>query len=149
MDVWTDFPERFQPGEELFVGHPDDPSPSPVTIVASRPHRDRILLHLANVRDRSEASLLTNLVLMVPTAAAMPLDADTYYHHELVGLAAVLDDGSLLGEVVEVIETGAADVLVVHGPQGERLLPMLGTVIRAVDLPAGRITVTPLPGLLD
>jgi 16S rRNA processing protein RimM len=79
----------------------------------------------------------------------MPLEADAYYHHQLVGLAVVLPDGSAVGDVTEVLETGSADVLVVQGPQGEVLLPMIGAVIASVDLAAGRLLITPIPGLLE
>lgn len=149
VDVWTDFPARFQPGTTLLIGRPDVPDPSPVTVLSSRPHQDRLLVRLSHASDRSAAALLTGMMLLVPTAAAMPLDADTFYHHQLVGLVAVLADGAELGAVVEVMETGATDVLVVRGEGGEVLLPMLATVIQTVDLAAGRITVTPLPGMLE
>ena len=149
VDVWTDFPERFRPGSALYVGLPDAPAPRLVTIVGARPHRDRLLVRLDCTPDRTAAESLVGLVLFVPTSEAMPLAEDTYYHHQLVGLAAELPDGTPLGTVTEVIETGSADVLVVSGARGEVLLPMTASVIAAIDLVAGRVTVTPLPGLLD
>jgi 16S rRNA processing protein RimM len=46
------------------------------------------------------------------------------------------------------VETGARDVIVVHGDRGEILLPSIPQVIRQVDLKAGIIEVELLPGLL-
>ena len=57
--------------------------------------------------------------------------------------------GTPLGQVVDVIETGSADVVVVRGPRGEVLLPLLGEVFQTLDPAAGEAVVTPLPGLLD
>jgi 16S rRNA processing protein RimM len=149
VDVWTDFPERFQPAGTLFVGHPDDSAPRPVVVASARPHHDRLLVRFDVIEDRTAAAELTGLYVMVPTAAAMPLEADAYYHHQLLGLTVELPDGTELGTVTEVIETGSADVLVVSGPRGDVLVPMIGSVIAQVDLAAGRILVTPIPGLLD
>jgi 16S rRNA processing protein RimM len=149
VDVWTDFPERFRPGNALFLGHPDDPAPPTVRVVSARPHRARLLVQFDVASDRAAAAALTGLNVLIPTAEAMPLEPDSYYHHQLIGLAAFLPDGEPLGRVEEVIETGAADVLVVHGPRGDMLLPMIGEVIASVDLATGRLVVTPIPGLLD
>jgi 16S rRNA processing protein RimM len=41
----------------------------------------------------------------------------------------------------------ANDVYVVQGPRGEILLPAIESVIRQIDLPAQRMTVTLLEGL--
>ncbi len=50
-------------------------------------------------------------------------------------------DDRPLGRVDHLLETGANDVLVVHGDR-ERLVPFIqGDVIRSVDLAAGRIRV--------
>jgi 16S rRNA processing protein RimM len=54
----------------------------------------------------------------------------------------------LLGEVVEVIETGANEVWVVHGPLGEVLLPVIDQVVLEVDEDARTATVRLLEGLL-
>ena len=45
--------------------------------------------------------------------------------------------------------TGANDVYVVEGPRGEVLLPARVEVVRSIDLDAGIMTVTLLPGLLE
>ena len=50
-------------------------------------------------------------------------------------------DGSSLGKVEDVLETGANDVLVVQGDR-RRLLPFVtGSVIKSVDMESGRISV--------
>jgi 16S rRNA processing protein RimM len=54
-----------------------------------------------------------------------------------------------LGEVVDVIVTGANDVWVVEGPYGEVLLPVIDSVIESVDEDDGMIRVRLLPGLIE
>jgi 16S rRNA processing protein RimM len=148
VDVWTDNPARFEPGSRLLLGRPDDPDPRPVTVVSARPHQARLLVRLDAAADRDTAARLTGLSLWVATADARSLEADSYYPHELVGLAVFLADETALGNVVDLIETGSADVIVVRGPAGEVLLPLLGDVIAEVDVAAGRMVVTPWPGMI-
>jgi 16S rRNA processing protein RimM len=65
-----------------------------------------------------------------------------------LGLSVTDQERGLLGEVVEVIVTGANDVWVVEGPYGEVLLPVIDDVVVSVDWDAATATVRLLPGLL-
>jgi 16S rRNA processing protein RimM len=53
-----------------------------------------------------------------------------------------------LGEIVDIIVTGANDVWVVEGAYGEVLIPVIDDVVIAIDEAAGDIHVRLLPGLL-
>ena len=53
-----------------------------------------------------------------------------------------------LGEVADIIETGANDVYIVNGPRGEILIPAIKDVLKRIDPHAGRMLVQPLPGML-
>ena len=55
-------------------------------------------------------------------------------------------DGEELGEVTEILVTGANDVYVVKGDRGEILLPARVEVIKGIDVEAGVMTVERLPG---
>jgi 16S rRNA processing protein RimM len=58
------------------------------------------------------------------------------------------DAGEALGQITEILETGANDVYVVTGPTGEELLlPALRSVILQIDLEARRMTVHLMDGL--
>jgi 16S rRNA processing protein RimM len=56
------------------------------------------------------------------------------YQHELFGFEVVDENGNLLGELVEILETGANDVYVVRNEAGkEILLPAIPSVILETD----------------
>ncbi len=59
-------------------------------IEAARPAKDHLVARIAGVGDRDAAEKLRNLDLFVPRDRLPPIeDADTYYHADLIGLAAV------------------------------------------------------------
>jgi len=143
--VLTDFPERFDEMTEVYVG--TETEGAIYAVESIRWHKERVLLRFAGVSDRTEAERLRGLYLQIPTEEARSLEPETYYEHQLLGLAVVSDEGEALGELVEILETGANDVYVVRGEQGERLIPATEEVILAVDLAAQVITVHLLAGL--
>jgi 16S rRNA processing protein RimM len=106
-------------------------------------------VRFAGTNDRDAAQALSGQLLWIATEDAADLPAGSYYEHELIGLDVVLEDGSPVGTVSSIMETGAADVLVITGPSGEHLVPMIRTVIVSVDTDARRILISPPPGLLD
>ncbi|MBT0671232.1 16S rRNA processing protein RimM [Novosphingobium profundi] len=63
------------------------------------------------VTDRTAAEKLRGTVLTVPREAMPDLAEGEYYHADLIGLAAVSDEGAVLGTVIAVENFGAGDVL--------------------------------------
>lgn len=140
----TDFPERFA-GREVWLGQTDER----IRIVAARPHKSVWLLRLEGIDDRNAAEKLRGIELCTDTGDLVPLGDDEYYIHELVGLLVQTEAGEPVGVIKDVLRPGANDVYVVHGDDGrERLIPAVRQFI-TVDLPNRRVTVRPIPGLLD
>jgi 16S rRNA processing protein RimM len=77
------------------------------------------------------------------------LEADEYYWSDLIGLQVFTDEGTLLGKIADIFETGSSDIYVVRGGDREYLIPAIADVIKTVDPPGGKIVITPLDGLLD
>ncbi len=149
----TDDPDlRFAPGSVLLT----EPAPrGPLTVEAARWHSGTLLLTLARtdgtvVADREEADALRNTQLLVPVAELPPLeDPESFYDHQLVGLAAELPDGTPVGTVTAVRHEGT-ELLVVRRPEGgEVLVPFVTAIVPTVDVAAGRLVVDPPEGLLD
>lgn len=146
FEVWTDFPERLQPGITLYVGARH----RPMHLLARRDLPHGLLLTLEGIHDRDQAGLLRNQVVYVPAASLPPLEDGDWYVHQVLGLHVVTDEGQPLGVLVEVFETGANDVLVVRRPDGsEALLPATDEVVLQVDFDHRTMTVHLLPGLLE
>jgi 16S rRNA processing protein RimM len=153
VEVRTDDPDlRFAPGATLLTEPADR---GPLTVADKRWHSGTLLLALAGpdgqvITDREAADALRNTRLLVPLEELPELeDPDSFYDHQLVGLAAVLPDGSPLGEVTAVRHEGT-ELLVVRRPEGgELLVPFVSAIVPTVDLAGGRLVVDPPEGLLE
>jgi 16S rRNA processing protein RimM len=85
----------------------------------------------------------------VSAADRPPLPEGHFYHHELLGLEVVDEDGALLGQLSEILQTGANDVYVVKAAQrGELLLPAIESVVVRIDVAGHRIQVRVPDGLI-
>ena len=106
-----------------------------------RPHGKAIVARLADVADRAQAAPLVGCDIAVSRAALPELRDGSFYWADLEGLRVVRRDGTELGRVAYLMETGANDVLVTEGER-ERLIPFIADkVILDVDLANGVITV--------
>ena len=80
----------------------------------------------------------------------MKLKKNEYFIADLIGMDVCLEDGSHLGTLEEVLQTGANDVYEVRLEDGrEVLIPAIRQCILEVDVEAGRMTVHLLEGLLE
>ena len=77
------------------------------------------LARFAEVSDRTAAERLRGPALTVARSEMPALAAGEYYHADLIGLAALADDGRALGRVVAVENFGAGDVIEIETPPAE------------------------------
>lgn len=83
------------------------------------------IARFAEVADRTAAEKLRGTALTVPRSELPALEDGEYYHHDLIGLAAVSSEGAPLGSVVAVENFGAGDVLEIERPDRKRfMVPM-------------------------
>ncbi|MBN1221171.1 MAG: 16S rRNA processing protein RimM [Anaerolineae bacterium] len=146
MAVLTEFPERFETTEWLYLGDPYQATA--YRLESYRWHKQHILLTLGGVTDRTGAEKLRGQWVQVPLAEAMPLPEGAYYFHQLIGLEVITTTGERLGVVTSIIETGANDVYVVEDRGREILLPAVADVIKSIDLEQGQILVEVIEGLI-
>lgn len=145
MDVYTEFPERIQPGIVVYIG----PEYRPLHITKRRPHARGLLLSFEGYQSRETAAELRNLLVQVPAADRPPLPDGEYYHHQLLGLQVIDEKNTSLGWITAILATGANDVYVVKDSEGlELLIPVIESVVLDIDLEAKQVTIHMLPGLL-
>ncbi|GAA1093387.1 MULTISPECIES: ribosome maturation factor RimM [Kitasatospora] len=149
VEVRTDEPElRLGPGAVLLT---DPASTGPLTVESGKVHSGRLLIRFAGVKDRNAAEALRGTMLIAEVdPEESPDDPDEYYDHQLIGLDVVLTDGTLIGELSEVVHLPYQDLLTVTRPDGsEVLVPFVEQIVPTIDLENQRAVITPPAGLIE
>ncbi len=114
-------------------------------VAPGRPGELRV--DLEGLRNRDEALAQKGLLVMAAASELRPLEPGEYYGYQLLGCRVEGEDGTSVGTVCEIWETGGSDLLVVaDGQGGQHLLP--AALLRRFDADSRRIVVEILPGLL-
>jgi 16S rRNA processing protein RimM len=119
-----------------------------VEVESRRFFQGRHVLKFAGVSDRNAAEELRGKMLAVEADEIGELPPDTFFIHDLIGMKVCLQDGTEIGKVKDVLETGGVDLLEV-GERGEILIPFTDEICREVDADAKVITIDPPEGLLQ
>ena len=137
-------PQRFEPGAVLFVRG------EPRRILEVVYPRGYPCIVFEGYEDRTAADALRGALIEIAEEELPALPEGEFYVHDLVGLTVIDPDGDALGELVEVLRTGANDVYLVRR-EGARdlLIPAIPEVILEIDPAAGRMRIELLPGLLE
>jgi 16S rRNA processing protein RimM len=96
---------------------------------------------LEGVDSRELAEAMRGMQIAIPRSEFPDTAEDEYYWSDLIGLDVVDKDGQRFGQIAELMETGANDVLVVREGKREWLIPFVGQFVLDVNLAAKRITV--------
>jgi len=120
-----------------------------IEIQRMRPQKDGFIAILKGVTDRNAAEALRGTELFVPRERLPEPEDDEVYVHDLIGLPVHLADGSLLGEIVDVADYGAGDLIDVRveGRKDTVLIPFADQYVLEAD---GEKVIVALPeGFLD
>lgn len=115
----------------------------------ARSDRGAWILKLGGLTDRTAAERVRGKLLETPDTEVLRDDDESFFIHELIGLRVVTTDGAELGHILEVMPTGANDVWVVRGSDGDIMVPAIAEVVQEVSLADGLAIITPLMGMLD
>ncbi len=111
------------------------------TVAEGQRHGKTIIARIDGYVDRDQATTLIGTDIAVPRDELPETDKGEFYWSDLEGLTVVHRDGTELGKVAHLLETGANDVMVVRG-ETERLVPfVMDKVVLGVDLNEGVIEV--------
>ncbi len=140
FEVLSDSLEYFEEGKTLLVGK----SKTPLQIASVRDHDKLLLVKFTGLDTPEEASQYSNQLAYIPTAEVPPLPEGQYYFFQLIGLAAFDTEGTRMGILAEIIQTGAVPVYVIAGEDGsEMLMPAIPEVVIKIDLEGRKIILKP------
>jgi len=115
-----------------------------VELVDGKKQGKFIIALLADCPDRTAAEPLVGLRIAIRPEQLAETEEGEYYWRDLLGLKVFTLEKVELGEITQMMETGANDVIVVRADEDgrERLLPFIhGDVIKEIDLEQGYMRV--------
>ncbi|AJC48625.1 16S rRNA processing protein RimM [Allofrancisella guangzhouensis] len=102
---------------------------------------DKIYIKLANVNDAGMAKKYVNALIGVPVEALPQPSEDEAYFKDLIGCEVSNHCGEPFGKVINIIETGANEVLVCHDGEHEYLIPYVKKYILKEEIDLKKIVV--------
>ena len=89
-----------------------------MTLTNVRPHQLGVLVKFDGVETPEDAGMYRNQWVYIKAKDAPPLPDGKIYQYEMIGFKVVDENENPLGELVEILETGANDVYVVQDDSG-------------------------------
>ena len=116
-----------------------------VKVAEGQRHGKTVILRLEGVDDRDQAAALIGTEIGANRSDLPEPEDGHYYWLDLIGLKVVHRDGTELGTIKDMLETGAHDVMVLKSAQEgeqERLIPFVkDKVVISVDLHEKQVNV--------
>ena len=140
IEVRTDQPEdRFAIGARVQTDKLGD-----LVISSHRWHNRTLLLGFENITDRNGVENLRDTLMYADVdIEADGEDENNYHVLQLIGCTAFLESGEEFGEVTEVVNLPAQDLLAIETRDGEVLIPFVRQLVPVVDVKNKRLTVIP------
>jgi len=145
-EILTDFPDRFQSGQELWLSNGSESQPR--LLEGSWFHKGGVILKFRGCDSITAAETLVGLWIEIPRSARRSLPRGAVYLSDLIGCV-VREDGQTLGTVQAIEETGGTPVLNVQTAEGELLVPFAEEICRTVDVEKREIHVRLPEGLKE
>ncbi|NND65086.1 MAG: ribosome maturation factor RimM [Gammaproteobacteria bacterium] len=113
-----------------------------LNVLKGRKQGKGLVAKLAGIDNRDQAQALVGSDIQVARERLGNAEDKRYFWTDLEQLTVVNIAGSELGQVSEVMATGANDVLLAKSGEQERLIPfVMDDIVKSVDLERGVITV--------
>ncbi len=141
FDAYTDDLSRFSYLKQVFFLRKDG-SYEGVRVRSARVDARYAYLKLEGYEDRDATEVLRGVTLYIDREHAAQLPEGAYYVRDLIGLTIMTQTGEEIGQLVDIVQNGAADVYVVKTPtQKNCMFPAIPDVVLSKDISEKRIVV--------
>lgn len=142
----TDDIKRFEKLKDITIYKND--KTQTLEIENIRYHKNFVICKFKNIDTMDDGEKLRNYVIRITDEQAIPLEEDEYFIRDLIGIE-VFENNIKLGEIYDVILTGANDVYAVKTDDKDILIPAIKQCILNIDMKNKKMEVKLLKGLVD
>jgi len=119
-----------------------------LAVTSVTPHKNIFLMKLEELNSIDEAEAYRGAEILLEKETLTHED-DAFFWYELLGIHVYLETGERIGAVSQILSTGSNDIYVVTDGEKEIYIPAICEVIKEIDLENGRMTISPMEGLLE
>ncbi|MGN0701854.1 MAG: ribosome maturation factor RimM [Lentihominibacter sp.] len=141
---YSDSPEIYETTEAVYVDE------ELMEVENVRLQKNMVILKLAGINDRNAAEGAKNREIFVTEDDLPELGEGEYYIRDLIGMEVVLEDGSHLGIMTDVVQNSAQDIFELRTDEGKNvLIPRVPEFVLDINVDERKITVRLIEGMLD
>ncbi|PID78111.1 MAG: 16S rRNA processing protein RimM [Deltaproteobacteria bacterium] len=119
------------------------------TLSSNKKNNNILLVKLKGIKDRNHALAFKGSDIYIDRSGLPETEEGAWYWHDLIGMIVIDEDGSQIGEIFDIMRTGANDLLEVKTPEKEILIPFLKEIILSVSLEDKLVRVKLPEGLME
>ncbi len=144
----TDDPRRFDDCDEVILINKKEQLTLHVERV--KYFKNIVIVKFKEFNNINDVEQFRKCDLMVTRENAVPLEEGEYFICDIIGADVVEEDGSKIGTVKDVMETGANNVFVIGTEEGKEVLfPSIPDCIKKVDVEKKQVVAHIMPGLME
>ncbi len=145
----TEDPSRFKKLKQVVL-HTQRGEELLLDVVSARFFKKFVIVKFKQFNNINEVEKFRGCELTIDRKDAIKLQPGEYYCADLIGLMIVDEDGTELGTLTEILQTGANDVYeMTRKDDGEKIyIPAIKDCIKEIDPEGGKIVIHVMDGLL-
>ncbi len=118
-------------------------------IMSARVHKHIAIVRFEGVEKVEQADMLRGKIVYM-NREDVRLPKGTHFVQDLIGLQVVdVENGTIYGEITDVLKTGANDVYQVTRNGRDYYLPVIPDVVKEKDIDGGVVKIVPMKGIFD
>ena len=144
----TDDVKRFEKLKQIFID--TEKELIELQISSVKYFKNMVILKFKNIDNINQIEKYKGRDLLITRENAVPLEEDEYFIYDIIGAKVIEENGNEIGDLKEVLTTGANDVYIVKTTEGkEVLLPVIKDCVKEVNVADKKVVVHLMPGLID
>lgn len=110
--------------------------------------KNQVLIKFRGIDTIEEAETFKNCYIKIKREELEELPEDTYYIIDLIGINVYLENGILVGKIIDVFPTGSNDVYVIKREENtDLLIPAIKDVVKIINIKEKKMIINLIEGL--
>tara|TARA_B100000686_G_scaffold341931_1_gene420158 strand:- start:690 stop:1220 length:531 start_codon:yes stop_codon:yes gene_type:complete len=122
---------------------------SALNIIRINQSKNYWIILFEEITSRNDAEFLKGYRLLLSDDRLRPLQSNEFFLHQIIGCRVEDQKGQILGEITDILETGANNVYEVSNENSAFLVPDVPHVVLELNVETQRMIIDPLPGLIS